>query len=246
MVVTPVTDANKQTLAIRPVDHVTSVVKGAIGAVPIAGPLLAEIAGTLIPNQRIDRLAKFAETLGERLADVEDATLRANLTDENFTDAVEESLRQAARSTSDERRAYIASVLANGIKSDNIDFIETKHLLRLLGEINDIEVIWLRAYFGWHWGERDGEFHRRHAVILAPAVAYLGSSQEEHERASMQESYKLHLESLGLLKSRIQFDNKTKLPEFDKNEGFKKSGYEITPLGQLLIRYIDMVPTSKQ
>ncbi|TWU59549.1 hypothetical protein [Crateriforma conspicua] len=235
-----------QTLRSRPVDHVTSVVKGAIGAVPIAGPLLAEIAGTLIPNQRVDRLAKFAERLGERLSDIEDDKLRANLTDENFTDAVEESLRQAARSTSDERRQYIANLLASGINLDNLDFIETKHLLRLLGEINDIEVIWLRAYYGWHWGQRDSAFHERHATILEPAVAYLGSSQDEIDRASMQESYKLHLESLGLLRSRIRFDNKTKLPEFDKNEGFKKSGFEITPLGQLLVRYIDMIPSDAE
>ena len=239
-------DDKSQTLASRPVDHVTSVVKGAIGAVPIAGPLLAEIAGTLIPNQRVDRLAKFAEQLGKRLSDIEDDKLRTNLTDENFTDAVEESLRQAARSTSDERREYIANLLASGINLDNLNFIETKHLLRLLGEINDIEVIWLRAYYGWHWGQRDSEFHERHAAILEPAVAYLGSSQDEVDRASMQESYKLHLESLGLLRPRIRFDNKTKLPEFDKNEGFKKSGFEITPLGQLLVRYIDMVPSDTE
>lgn len=81
------TNSNEQTLVSRPIDLVTSVVKGAIGAVPIAGPLLAEIAGTLIPNQRVDRLAKYAETLGERLASIEETTLRALLTNENFTDA---------------------------------------------------------------------------------------------------------------------------------------------------------------
>lgn len=50
----------KQELKNSSIDHVTSVVKGAIGVVPFAGPLLAEIAGTLIPNQRIDRLVKFS------------------------------------------------------------------------------------------------------------------------------------------------------------------------------------------
>lgn len=236
-------DPNETQLSSRPVDHVTSVVKGAIGAVPIAGPLLAEIAGSVIPNQRIDRLANFAELLGNRLEDVEEQKLKSNLTDENFTDAVEETLRQAARSTSVERRGYIASVLANGVNSDNIDFIETKHLLRLLGEINDIEVVWLRAYYGWHWSIRDSSFHETHAVILTPASAYIGAPRHELDKAAMQDSYKLHMESLGLLRSRVKFDSRTKLPEFDKKRGFKKSGYEITPLGQLLIRYIDMIPT---
>jgi hypothetical protein len=233
---------SEQTLSERPIDHVTLVVKGAIGVIPIAGPLLAEIAGTLIPNQRVDRLVKFAQQLRERLENTEDDILRAHLLDENFTDAVEESLRQAARSTSDERRAYIASLLANGINLDNLDFIETKHLLRLLGEINDVEVVWLRSYYNLHMAQRDEEFSHRHAAILEPIIAHLGSSQQDIDRASMQESYKLHLESLGLLRQQIRFDHKTKLPDFDRNKGFKRSGFEITSLGKLLVRYIDVNP----
>lgn len=237
---------NKQSLSLAPVDHITSVVKGAVGVIPVAGPLLAEIAGTLIPNQRIDRLVKFAEQLGSRLSDIEADKLREHLTDENFTDAVEESMRQAARSTSDERRAYIASLLANGIKSDAIDFIETKHLLRLLNDINDIEVIWLRAYFSWHWGARDEHFMDLHKEILEPLAAVLGASQAQLDRAAMQQSYKLHLERLGLLRPKIRFDAKTQLPEFDRNDGFARVGFEITALGQLLIRHIDMMPTEPE
>lgn len=230
----------KQELSNSSIDHVTSVVKGAIGMIPILGPLLAEIAGTLIPNQRIDRLAKFAEELNYRLMGVEESKLRAYLTNENFTDAVEESLRQAARSTSDERRSYIASLLTNGIDNDKINFIEIKHLLRLLGEINDIEIIWLRSYMGPTLNT-DKEFRNRHAKILSPVAANFGSTQEELDQEALQESYKLHLERLGLLRSKIRFDTKTKLPEFDKKDGFKKLGFEITAMGRLLIRYINAV-----
>jgi hypothetical protein len=240
--VTPMEKNSEQTLSERPVDHVTLVVKGAIGVIPIAGPLLAEIAGTLIPNQRVDRLVKFAQQLRERLENTEDHILRAHLSDENFTDAVEESLRQAARSTSDERRAYIASILANGINLDNLDFIETKHLLRLLGEINDTEVAWLRLYYNLHMPQRDEGFYHCHAAILEPVFAHMGSTQKDTDRASMQESYKFHLESLGLLRQKIQTNNKTKLPDFDKNKGFKKFGFEITSLGELLVRYINVNP----
>src|SRR5690625_6804854 len=99
----------KQELKNSSIDHVTSVVKGAIGVVPFAGPLLAEIAGTLIPNQRIDRLVKFSEEHSHRLKDVEENKVRTYLTDENFTDAIEESLRLAARSTSEIGRASCRS-----------------------------------------------------------------------------------------------------------------------------------------
>lgn len=232
--------SNKQKLKNSSIDYIVNVVKGTIGIVPIAGPLLAEIAGTLIPNQRIDRLTKFAEELSYRLMSVEESKLRTYLTNENFTDAVEESLRQAARSTSDERRSYIASLLANGIDNDKINFIEIKHLLRLLGEINDIEIIWLRSYMDPTLNA-DKEFRKRHAEILSSVTAHFGSTQEELDQEALQESYKLHLERLGLLRSKIRFDTKTKLPEFDKKDGFKKLGFEITPMGRLLIRYINAV-----
>jgi hypothetical protein len=41
-------------LAPSSVDYVVSVAKASLGVVPFVGSLLAEIAGTLIPNQRID------------------------------------------------------------------------------------------------------------------------------------------------------------------------------------------------
>ncbi|HFG1639843.1 TPA: hypothetical protein ACGFW1_003524 [Vibrio cholerae] len=43
--------------------------KGALGAIPLVGPLAAEVVGAIIPNQRIERI----ETL---LHDLESALLR--------------------------------------------------------------------------------------------------------------------------------------------------------------------------
>jgi hypothetical protein len=239
------TEATQQ-LANRPVDHITSVVKAAVGALPVVGSFLSEVAGVLIPNQRLDRLAKFAEALAARLEDVRQDVLRAKLGDENFTDLLEESLWQVARSTSDERRAYIAALLSNGVKSEDISHIENKHLLRILGELNDIEVIWLRAYYEWHWGDRNSEFQNRHAEILNPVGAHLGSSRGELDKEALQESYKAHMEQLGLLRPRYRVDSKTKMPEFDSNRGMKRSGYEISPLGQLLVRQIGMLPEQEK
>ena len=231
---------DEKQLSNQSVDNVVTAVKGAIGAIPIAGPLIAEVAGTMIPNQRIDRIANFAEALGRRLDGIEEQTLKTQLTNENFTDAIEESLWQAARSTSDERREYIASILANGVESDNIDFIETKHLLRLLGEINDIEVVWLRAYSSEHHSDQD--FRKTHSGTLTSIRVTRHSTHEEVDKAAMQESYKLHLESLGLLRSTVETHHQIRMPVFDKKYGFIKKGYEITPIGKLLIRFVDMVP----
>ena len=88
-------------------DYVTSAAKAALGTVPFIGSFLAELAGTVIPNQRIDRIVKFAQTLERRLSNLEEEFIRAQLSDEQFTDLLEEGLRQSARSLTDERRDCI-------------------------------------------------------------------------------------------------------------------------------------------
>ena len=128
------------------VDYSVALARGAAGLIPIVGPLLAEVIGVTIPNQRIDRVAKFSEELEGRLSEVEKCLLESKLKDDDFTDLIEEGVRQAARSLSDDRRQYIANIIAHGLTSDDIDSSESKHLLRILSEINDIEVVWLRAY----------------------------------------------------------------------------------------------------
>ena len=233
-------DSSPDDLKPTTVDYVAVAAKAALGAVPFAGSLLAELAGTVIPNQRIDRIVRFASQLEARLTQVERDAIRSNLADENFTDLMEEGLRQAARSTTDERRAHIASVVANSLTSEHISFVESKHLLRLLGEINDIEVVWLRFYLHREMNG-DQEFRSKHEDILSPVAAHLQSSQAEIDKEILQKSYKIHLCQLGLLRERYQMDPKTQLPTFDKMRGeLKVSGYELSRTGHLLLKLMGL------
>lgn len=223
-------------LAPKTVDYVVSVAKAAFGVVPFAGSLLTELADTLIPNQRIDRLTQFAKILEVKLESIEKDFVRAQLHNENFTDLVEEGLRQSARSLTDERREYIASIIANSLSSEDIEYLESKHLLRLLGEINDVEVIWLRSYLNPIMGG-DSEFRDKHQDILVPVRVHIGATQAVHDKNTFQKDYKEHLARLGLLSPKYQTDSKTKLPEFDSSTGHMKiRGYELTSLGRLLLR----------
>src|SRR5688572_16192704 len=193
-------ETTPESLRLNRSDYVASAAKSALGAVPFAGSLLVELADTVIPNQRIERIVRFAADLQNRIADLEEERVRAHLTDENFTDLVEEAMRQAARSTSDERRQHIASVVAAALTAEDVSFIESKHLLRILGEINDLEVIWLRSYL--HPTLRgDEEFRSRHQEVLAPRVATMRSSRAEIDDETIQRSYKEHLDQLGLLRA---------------------------------------------
>ena len=61
-------ESGSEALNSRSVDHLTALVRGAVGTVPMFGPLLAEVITVTIPNQRIDRVAKFSEELERRLS----------------------------------------------------------------------------------------------------------------------------------------------------------------------------------
>lgn len=220
-------------------DYVASAARAVLGAVPFAGSLLAELAGSVIPNQRIDRLCRFAHELEQRLQGLDRQAVRAQLSNENFTDLTEEALRQAARSTTDDRRRYIANLLATGLSTSTVSFIEAKHLLRILGEINDIEIVWLRFYLNPVM-DGDTEFRKKHEAVLQPVAASFGSEQTEIDRETLQDSYRAHLVQLGLLEERYRIDSRTKLPEFDRSGRPTVQGHEITRLGRLLLSQLGL------
>jgi len=217
--------------------------KGALGALPFAGSLLAELAGSVIPKQRIDRISDFARRLEEQIGALDQASVRAKLTNENFTDLFEEATRHAARALTEERRAYLASLLASGISEDRVSYIESKHMLRILGEINDIEIIWLRLYL-MPYLNGDHEFREKHAAVLEPVVATLGSDQTTVDRQALQKNYLQHLQSLGLLEQPLQLDMKTKQPSADPfTNDWKRQNHQVTTLGRLLLRHIGLNPS---
>lgn len=221
-------------------DYVASAAKAVLGAVPFVGSLLAEVAGTIIPNQRVDRIAKFAAELERKMTDIERESVRAHLTDENFTDLLEEGIRQAARSVTDERRTYIASIVAQGIAKEKMELIESKHLLRILGEINDIEVLWLRFHLVPTIGG-DQEFRQRHSEIFDVPPALFGGPQDIRDKNAMKDSYLQHLAQLGLLEPVYHKDIHTREPEIDTFTGAPKLWhYNLTALGGLLLRHIGL------
>lgn len=219
-------DRNKaESLSMQTADYVASAVRAALGVVPFAGSLLAELAGTVIPNQRIDRIVKYAEVLETRLAKIEREFVQQQLKDESFTDLMEEGLRQAARSLTDERRQYIASLISNSLSSAEIEYYESKHLLKILEELNDVEIIWLRFYLNPTMGG-DAEFRNKHKDILKPVTKVMGAPQSIRDKGTLQDSYKEHLVRLGLLE---KADNK----------------YSLASLGRLMLREIGLIKTEE-
>ena len=224
------------------VDYVTVGAKAILGAAPFVGSLLVEIAGSIIPKQRVDRIADFAAKLEHRIEQLENSGIAAPISDEEFTDLTEETLRQAARSTTNERREYLAALLASALSSEAVSYAETKHLMRILGELSDVEVVWLRFYAVPTLGG-DEDFRELHKDILHLKPAYIGSSEEELDAAALQESYRHHLIRLGLITAYISKDRDNR-PEFDHFTGnFKISYHQTSTLGNLLLRQISLSTT---
>jgi hypothetical protein len=222
-------------------DYVTLAAKSVLGVVPFAGSLLNEIAGTIIPNQRLDRIARFAAVLDEKLSRFERSLIRTQLADENFTEIMEEAIGQAARSTTEERRGYIASLIASGLDPSAIGFIETRHLLRILGEVNDAEVIWLRSYLV-PFIRGDQEFRHKHAAVLDLPPAPFRAPAEIRDKHALKDGYQHHLAQLGLLEPNYDKDRNGML--ILESSTPKLTGYEIAWLGKMLLRYVGLADLS--
>jgi hypothetical protein len=222
-------------------DLLVSVAKSVVGIVPIAGSLLSELVGVLIPNQRIDRLTKYVIELDEKISKIPSEKINSLLKNDEFIDLIEEGFVQASRAITDVRRNYIASIISNGISDETIQLNESKQLLKILAELNDIEIIWLRFY-SVLTTTGDEEFRQNHKNILTDIQIFMGADNETLTRSAIQNSYKVHLERLELIEHRIKVDNKTKMPEFERFTGKpKKSGSTITILGRLLLKQIGLI-----
>ena len=226
-------------------DYVASAVKALVGTVPFAGSLLTEIAGTIIPNQRMDRVVKFASQLEAKLAALEHEFVRSQLTNENFIDLMEEGLRQAARSLSDERREHIASLIANSLDPAGISYAESRHILRVLGGINDIEIIRLASHQYETFGSGEA-YWEKHRAVLEPVNPSMASGQDEIDKKTLQDSYDAHLQQLGLLSPRYSVDRKTKQLEVGHDDDLEIRGYSLSSFGRMLLRQLDIIAPKEE
>jgi hypothetical protein len=211
--------------------------KGALGAIPVAGSLIAEVAGLILPNQRLDRLEAYVRKLDERLRELSKEDLIARMEDRERLDLFEEGGVQAWRALTPERMDYIAKVVAEGIAGDDLAKIEAKRILGLLRQIDDDQIVILISYLYRY--QRDEEFYAKHERILKPVAAHMGSSREELDADAMFKLARAQLIQLGLLKNQFKKPAKGALPEFDDDTGtMKVSSRSVTPTGRLLLRRI--------
>lgn len=212
---------------------------------PGIGPVVSEVIGEVIPNQRVDRIADMLGRLDQRVRNLEGVDVDSRIRTEEYVDLLEDGISQASRAFSEERREEIAAVLEHSLTDDELEHIQKKTLLSLLGELNDAEVLILKSY-GFRSQAERREFYEKHGeVIQAPPVS-LGSSQEEIDRGAIHGAFRSKLISLGLLRENFREPRGSDSVEMDFKTGrVKASGYKLTNLGRLLLRYTDEDPENR-
>ena len=232
-------------LTTNAIDWTVVAAKGGLGALPFVGSLAAELVGNIIPNQRMDRIVRFLELLEVRVKGLEKSRLDGRKNDPQFVDIMEDAFFQASRAVSQDRLEHIANVVANGIAPEEINQAETKRMLWLLGQLTDAEVVILRGSLVTtnEDHEADVDFQTKHAELLAPDSTYMGSSDEDFAKEAIKDSYRQHLHELGLLKYRFSRPRRGEFPEFDDKTGMMKAaGYDVTHLGRMFLRYLNLIP----
>ena len=197
--------------------------KGGIGAIP-GGSLVVELLNVTIPDRRLERIEKILMILASKELDLDSEEIKQKFHSPEFADIFEDVIHQAVRALSEERLEYLASILEKSLTEEEIKHLQTKRLLSILGEINDVEIIILQSYELDK--QRDGgSFKETHKNIFNYEYVTSKSSQNEREQNSMLQNYKDHLVNLGLIGLTHSSSNST---------------LYLTPLGGMLLKKIGL------
>lgn len=229
-------DNSSSSLGSNRVDYAVSALKGLLGIAPVAGPILAEVIGTIIPNQRIDRLAAFVEKLAAEFVAEGRVLAVEHFSRQEQIDLFEEGALQSSRALSTERLEYIAKIVTFGLSGELKAQIEAKRLLNAIRTLDDDQLVILSSYL--RRNVVDDEFNERHVNILYPP-RYHG--EDDFDGDTTFEFARSGLHALGLIAHHFVRPRKGEPPEFDERTGMlKSSSTMLTPLGRLLLRRIGL------
>lgn len=207
-------------------DKFTMVLKGAFGAIPYAGPMMQELIGVIIPQQRLDRVVMFVEKLSETLEEneIEIEKLKEKLSSPEYSSFVFRTCQNVADSISEEKINYIRNIFINGINNESEELSQYESLMSLLNKINDSEIVYLRTYYLFHWDmEKAKKYQQDTGLAFLTPVKSLGMSQEELDKETIKEIYLNNLVNLGLLIEELKNGH---------------TRYKCSNIGSLLVRNI--------
>lgn len=219
------------------------IAKGSLGAIPVIGPIISEVVGALIPNQRIDRVEQMLKNIERKIILFENKDIIINKFRENDKIAIfEEAITQATRTINNERINHLASIVKNSVVDIKYDYDRYQQVLKIINEISEVEVLILKYYSLPEYEDEWSEFRKKHEDIINKKPVHMQSQEEELLDSAYYDYNRNHLSRLNLLDIKYKTLKKNELPEFDQKTGtIKANGYKITRIGRELLRIIDEI-----
>lgn len=242
-------------------DHLTSIVKSGVGFFPGIGTALGEIVSYLVPNQRLDRVAKYLYKINDKIETLSNE-IKNNRDKINL---IETGLKASANSIFDEKCEWIANVVIQGLY-DDIDISVADNIINIVSQLNNEQIIILYYYVNYDnkpMIEKE-PFIKRFRDLFDYGML-LSENREKFELLKNKEQYNTTtLLNIGLLKNNMEIDRlpnfgvsssyssndikmlQSQLYELNKNliDYFCSSKYKATDLGTLVIKTMNLVDAS--
>lgn len=202
-------------------DRIAAVARAVAGVVPCAGQAIAELLTVCIPGQHQERLQDWCELVARNIEELK--TDIRELQRPEATDLFEDGAREAVRALSPERRMRIAKLVAKGMDDIDHKYTETKRVLRLVGQLDDAEVVLLASYLATN---QTGAFRERHAPLLELRDVHLKANGEDPDEVVVLDAGRRNLAQLGLVR----------IPQPIES----LADTTLTPLGRLVLRRLDL------
>lgn len=212
-------------------DVTAMLVRSGLGIAPFVGPLLAEIANVMIPNQRVDRLDKYVRALSDKLGAISD---RNEMATPLGIDLFEEGAFQSVRAVTEKRRDYIVSAVAKGLSGDQAAIVDARAILGILKDLDERQIIILASHLPKHgYGS---PFYSEHESVLSQSYV-LGAEAAVRDRREHYEYAMARLVSLKLLNETLRV-GEYNLPKIDHSGNFEVSYRTLTRLGAMVLQKI--------
>lgn len=134
-------------------------------------------------------------------------------------------------------------MVATSLYKEKLEHLQIKHLMRILEELSDIEILWLKWYGLCLKRENTRPFEDLHKSALDFRLPTMGSTEAEKDQRAIKQSYVLHLERCGLVEDQARKpiakeDNVLSDKLTRAGKAFSSGGKKISQLGMLMLRSI--------
>lgn len=159
----------------------------------VVGTFLSALHG-----RKVERCCRFVEVLAERLnSHGKEPPIDLAADPDGPIRLFEHGWHAAAEAPTINRAEQIAHLVANSLSSGGIDVLADEHLLRVLGELGNLEILILVG-LGLSPVEQDAHWRKHRASLAVPLVTRF-SEREDRKRAAVFESCQSRLVRLGLV-----------------------------------------------